>query len=95
LHFWWTELAGKLATSLGTSWTMTPSNIIGICKVCKLLSSLQQCDRATQHKISIDSAVIYPITHCPTNTLRSVEEKGYTFSLHISLDLDDNALGFL
>ena len=61
-----------------------------ICQVCKGLSSPQRCDQVTRLRAPLDSAVIYPITRSPNNTMRPVKEKTYqdhTFDLRIPLEL--------
>jgi hypothetical protein len=88
-------LVGKLATSSRTSYRETPiRNKVGRSKVCKLLSSLRQCDQVTQPKAPLDSAAIYPITRSPNKHLETGKRKTYegqTFSLRIPLELDGDA----
>ena len=69
-------LVEEIETSSRTSHIETPrSNKIGICKVCKGLSSLRRCDQVTQPKAPLDSAAIYPITQSPNKHLEISKRK--------------------
>jgi hypothetical protein len=71
-------LIGKLAKSSRTSHREIPrSNKESICKVCKGLSSLRQCDQVTQPKAPLDSTAIYPITQSPNTHLETGKSKTY------------------
>jgi hypothetical protein len=69
-------LVGKLTTSSRTSHREKPiSNKLMRSKVCKVLSSLTQCDQVTQPKAPLDSAAIYPITRSLNKPLETDKRK--------------------